>query len=81
MSNRLAFSTRRIALVSLLSFLATAEAAADIPTFHTQEIEKSLGVGYAVLLVDVNNDGKKTSLSSIKGGWCGTKIPRGNGIP
>src|SRR5579875_3443321 len=59
MSNRLAFSTRRIALVSLLSFLATAEAAADIPTFHTQEIEKSLGVGYAVLLVDVNNDGKK----------------------
>jgi hypothetical protein len=29
------------------------------PTFESQEIEKGLGVGYAVLLVDVNDDGKK----------------------
>ncbi len=30
-----------------------------IPDFRVQEIEKGLGVGYAVLLVDVNGDGKK----------------------
>jgi hypothetical protein len=29
------------------------------PTFRVQEIETKLGVGYAVLLVDVNGDGKK----------------------
>src|SRR5436305_1127742 len=29
------------------------------PRFGVQEIEKGLGVGYAVRLVDVNNDGKK----------------------
>src|SRR5215472_4009225 len=29
------------------------------PTFRVQEIETGLGVGYAVLLVDVNGDGKK----------------------
>src|SRR5215470_13860755 len=29
------------------------------PSFRVQEIEKGLGVGYAVLLVDVNGDGKK----------------------
>ena len=29
-----------------------------LPDFSVQEIEKGLGVGYAVLLVDVNNDGK-----------------------
>ena len=30
-----------------------------IGAFRTQEIETKLGVGYAVLLVDVNHDGKK----------------------
>ncbi len=30
-----------------------------LPRFRTQEIETGLGVGYAVLLVDVNGDGKK----------------------
>src|SRR5262245_37379840 len=29
------------------------------PTFRTQEIDKGLGVCYAVLLVDINGDGKK----------------------
>lgn len=32
---------------------------AAIPRFRTQEIETGLKVGYAVLLVDVNGDGKK----------------------
>jgi hypothetical protein len=36
-----------------------AEEAGKVPDFRVQEIEKSLGVGYAVLLVDVDNDGKK----------------------
>lgn len=31
----------------------------DFPTFRGQEIDKSLKVGYAVLLADLNNDGKK----------------------
>jgi hypothetical protein len=33
--------------------------AADLPHFRVQEIETGLKVGYAVLLVDVNGDGKK----------------------
>jgi hypothetical protein len=33
--------------------------AAVFPSFEMQEIAKDLGVGYAVLLVDVNGDGKK----------------------
>src|SRR5215472_11109900 len=32
---------------------------AVFPKFEMQEIAKDLGVGYAVLLVDINNDGKK----------------------
>jgi hypothetical protein len=35
------------------------EASASFPAFQVQEIEKGLGVGYAVLLVDVDGDGKK----------------------
>jgi hypothetical protein len=35
------------------------EPAAAFPTFRMQELETKLGVGYAVLLVDVNGDGKK----------------------
>src|SRR5207249_7873508 len=31
----------------------------SVPEFRVQEIEKGLDVGYAVLLVDVNGDGKK----------------------
>jgi hypothetical protein len=47
----------------LLAFLPystpAAEKAKSIPDFRIQEIEKDLGVGYAVLLVDVDGDGKK----------------------
>src|SRR5205807_2829319 len=35
------------------------EAEPPLPRFRMQEIETGLKVGYAVLLVDVNNDGKK----------------------
>src|SRR5215470_18488287 len=34
-------------------------AESSVPVFRMQEIEKGLGVGYAVQLVDVNGDGKK----------------------
>jgi hypothetical protein len=37
----------------------TAAAEEPAPSFRVQEIAKDLGVGYAVLLVDVNGDGKK----------------------
>ncbi|HMC67423.1 MAG TPA: VCBS repeat-containing protein, partial [Gemmataceae bacterium] len=33
--------------------------AAPVPQFRMQEIETGLKVGYAVLLVDINGDGKK----------------------
>jgi hypothetical protein len=36
-----------------------ADATTAFPHFQVQEIATDLGVGYAVLLVDVNNDGKK----------------------
>src|SRR5258705_115912 len=45
----------------LPALLAATAAAADVPRFRTQEIETGLGVGYAVLLVDVNRD-KKTDV-------------------
>jgi hypothetical protein len=51
-----------LAIVSPLLAFSLSDAAEEskgIPDFRVQEIEKSLGVGYAVLLVDVNNDGKK----------------------
>src|SRR5579885_2037914 len=48
-----------VVLAPLLSFLPAAEEPKDSPAFRVQQIENSLGVGYAVLLVDVNNDGKK----------------------
>jgi hypothetical protein len=59
MSSRLVFMSCLIVVALLFSFLPAAEEAGSIPAFRVQEIEKSLGVGYAVLLVDVNNDGKK----------------------
>jgi hypothetical protein len=51
-------------LLSLLladspSNATAAEPIAPFPTFRMQELETGLGVGYAVLLVDVNGDGKK----------------------
>src|SRR5262249_50715218 len=38
---------------------ADAPDTASFPSFRMQEIETGLGVGYAVLLVDLNGDGKK----------------------
>jgi hypothetical protein len=46
-------------ILSVLPLSLAAEGAGGLPEFRMQQIEKSLGVGYAVLLVDVNNDGKK----------------------
>jgi len=51
-------------LLSLVVFLAVSSTvpAADEPArplnFKAQEIEKGLGVGYAVILTDVDGDGK-----------------------
>src|SRR5262249_48476005 len=56
----------RLAAAGLLALpLALAGRGADapepaaLPHFRMQEIETGLGVGYAVLLVDLNGDGKK----------------------
>ncbi len=48
----------RAALPLLLLTASVAAAEQPFPTFRTQEIASDLGVGYAVLLVDLNNDGK-----------------------
>jgi hypothetical protein len=45
--------------VSPFSPRSLARDKSDIASFRMQEIETKLGVGYAVLLVDVNGDGKK----------------------
>src|SRR5262249_36928653 len=61
-SRSIRWRPRRVAVALGLAFLviipqACAEARA-IARFEVQEIEKGLGVGYAVLLTDVNADGK-----------------------
>ena len=48
---------RHVLLATLLLLVATVAHGQDIH-FKTQEIETKLGVGYAVLLVDVDGDGK-----------------------
>jgi hypothetical protein len=49
------------AFVAFLPVFAPAPAAGptDFPSFDRKEIDTSLGVGYAVLLVDLDGDGKK----------------------
>jgi hypothetical protein len=42
-----------------LPLCPAAEKPGSVPEFRMQQIEDGLDVGYAVLLVDVNNDGKK----------------------
>ena len=61
MSSRLVgrFAAGLVVVAPLLSLLPAAEQAGNIPEFSVQQIEKGLEIGYAVLLVDVNNDGKK----------------------
>ncbi len=58
-------------LSALLALTCLAEAgpadpaatqAARFPTFEVQEIDRTLGIGYAVLLLDLNGDGKKDIL-------------------
>jgi hypothetical protein len=59
------FAVVFVALSSSFLFLTSASPSASeekgkgIPDFRIQQIAKDLGVGYAVLLVDVNGDGKK----------------------
>src|SRR6516164_3329965 len=48
-----------LCLLPLLPLAPAAEESKGVPQFRVQEIAKDLTVGYAVLLVDVNNDGKK----------------------
>jgi hypothetical protein len=54
-------SSFQLALIVCFIGLAPMLMAADspFPTFRMQEIDTDLKVGYAVLLVDVNGDGKK----------------------
>lgn len=55
-------TSRPLWAFAVLCTLATACGFAEpgpFPTFRTQEIDKSLKVGYAVVLADVNADGKK----------------------
>src|SRR6516165_4307477 len=53
---------RLLVLVFAASFLLPlahgAEKPATFPTFEMKEIDKSLTIGYAVLLVDLNGDGR-----------------------
>ncbi len=48
-----------ICLLATIGPDANAEAPLPLGTFKMQEIDTTLGVGYAVLLVDVDGDGKK----------------------
>src|SRR5262249_54541094 len=50
---------RMLSAVCLLVLAAPLAGQTGVPRFRPQEIEKGLKVGYAVLLVDVNGDGKK----------------------
>lgn len=51
--------TSTAAAIVLTSFLLTASCArAAMPAFKMQEIDKSLSIGYAVNVVDINADGK-----------------------
>src|SRR5688572_24000044 len=56
---RFAPTAAAAALLTVVFAMSTAPAArAAIPAFKTEEIDKSLSIGYAVNLVDLNADGK-----------------------
>src|SRR5437764_14594536 len=50
--------TAAVVLAAVATFFISRSAAAAIPTFKVDEIDKSLSIGYAVSLVDLNGDGK-----------------------
>jgi hypothetical protein len=56
---RLAAAGLLLLPLALAGRSADAPDTASVPNFRVQEIETGLGVGYAVLLVDLNGDGKK----------------------
>ena len=54
------FTIRSLTLILSLGAASAVSGAPAVPIkFRTQEIDKSLTVGYAVVLADVNADGKK----------------------
>ncbi len=59
MSHRLALLTLTVVGLCLAPHATAAEPVVGFPKFRMQEIETGLEVGYAVVLVDVNGDGKK----------------------
>src|SRR4051794_25086669 len=50
--------TTAVVVAAVFSISFAARSRAQIPHFKTDEIDKSLSIGYAVNLVDVNADGK-----------------------
>ena len=56
---KIMFAKHSITAILTLAMLASAFAdPAPFPTFHGEEIDKSLKIGYAVKIVDLNADGK-----------------------
>lgn len=51
-----------LACLALADTARTADQSSRFPSFVMQEIDRTLGVGYAVLLLDLNGDGKKDIL-------------------
>jgi hypothetical protein len=52
-------NVRAFLSVAILGIVPLPASADDLPAFRMQEIARDLKVGYAVLLVDINGDGKK----------------------
>src|SRR5882762_11979070 len=48
----------REAIVLMLGFLVGNVVRAEMPKFRMQEIDKTLKIGYGVVLADINGDGK-----------------------
>ncbi len=59
MKNLLASLVFCLASVGLISLPGADDTPVQFPGFRMQEIETGLGVGYAVVLADINGDGKK----------------------
>lgn len=59
MRSHMSYLLSAIALILFTTSLSRAQESPTFPTFKPEEIDKSLSVGYAVSLDDLNNDGKK----------------------